>query len=123
MDERPEATEPTEETETQVASAARPAQVASHEIEIDAAPEEVFEALVTEQGRERWLEEPEREIHVEVVQAPSRLVWWWVGEEEPATRVEFRISATPAGARVVVTESEPAFPLAQLAASFALVAA
>jgi len=97
--------------------------VARREIEIEAAPEEVFEALVTEQGRERWLDEPEREIHIEVVQAPSRLVWWWLGEEQPATRVEFEIAAIPTGTRVVVTEREPAFPLARLAASFAPVAA
>lgn len=98
-------------------------EVARREIEIEATPEEVFEALVTEQGRERWLEETEREIHVEVVQAPSRLVWWWAGEEEPATRVEFEIAAIPAGTRVVVTEREPGFPLASLAASFAFAVA
>ncbi|HTZ85177.1 MAG TPA: hypothetical protein VMB05_00785 [Solirubrobacteraceae bacterium] len=98
-------------------------EVARREIEIEASPEEVFEALVTEQGRERWLDEPSREVHIEVVEAPSRLVWWWVGEDEPATRVEFEIVAVPAGARVVVTERAPAFPIASLAASFSLVAA
>lgn len=95
-------------------------EVARREIEIEATPEEVFEALVTEEGRERWLGEPERDVHIEVVQAPSRLVWWWAGEDEPATRVEFEIAAVPAGTRVVVTEREPGFPLARLAASFAL---
>jgi uncharacterized protein YndB with AHSA1/START domain len=90
------------------------------EIDVEASPEEVFEALVTEEGRERWLEdEHEREIHVEVVEAPHRLVWWWAGAEEPATRVEFLILAgtelRPA-TRVVVTESAPSFPLAMLAA-------
>ncbi|HUA73800.1 MAG TPA: SRPBCC domain-containing protein [Solirubrobacteraceae bacterium] len=99
------------------------AEVAQTEIEIDASPEEVWEALVTEEGRERWLQEPDRDIHVEVVESPSRLVWWWVGEEQPATRVEFIVEATPGGTRVVVTESEPSFPLPALAASFALVAA
>jgi DNA-binding transcriptional ArsR family regulator len=44
------------------------------EVEIEASPEQVWEALVTEQGRETWLQEPDREVHVEVVQAPSRLV-------------------------------------------------
>ncbi len=34
------------------------------EIEVDASPEEVWEALVTEEGRERWLDEPERDIPV-----------------------------------------------------------
>ena len=93
------------------------------EVDIEASPEEVWEALVTEQGRERWLEEPERDVHVEVVESPHRLVWWWAGEDEPATRVEFLVVAAPGGTRVVVTESAPAFPLAALAASFALVAA
>jgi uncharacterized protein YndB with AHSA1/START domain len=88
------------------------------EIDVDASPEEVWEALVTEEGRERWLEEPEREIHVEEVDAPHRLVWWWARADDPATRVEFLIVAAPAGTRVVVTESVPAFPIAILAASF-----
>jgi uncharacterized protein YndB with AHSA1/START domain len=96
---------------------------ACREVEIEASPEEVWEALVTEEGRERWLQEPERDIHVEVVESPSRLVWWWAGEEQPATRVEFLVQAIPDGTRVVVTESEPAVPLPELAASFALVAA
>ena len=95
----------------------------SREVDIEASPEEVWEALVTEEGRERWLAEPERDVHIEVLDAPHRLVWWWAGEDEPATRVEFLVVAAPSGARVVVTESEPAFPLARLAASFALVAA
>ena len=101
-----------------------PAEV-QREVEIEATPEQVFEALVTEQGRERWLDEPDREIHVESSEAPHRLVWWWASEDEPATRVAFEIVAIPAGARVVVTETSPApsFPLATLAASFMLVAA
>jgi uncharacterized protein YndB with AHSA1/START domain len=93
------------------------------EVEIEATPEQVWEALVTEQGREDWLQEPDREVIVEVVEAPSRLVWWWAGEEQPATRVEFEIVSAPGGARVIVTESEPAFPLSRLAACFAAVAA
>jgi uncharacterized protein YndB with AHSA1/START domain len=93
------------------------------EVEIEATPEEVWEVLVTEEGRERWLGEPERDVHVEVVDAPHRLVWWWAGEDRPATRVEFFVVAAPAGTRVVVIESEPGLPIASLAASFALVAA
>jgi uncharacterized protein YndB with AHSA1/START domain len=96
------------------------------EIEVEASPEEVFEALATEEGRERWLAEPEREIHVEVLDAPHRLVWWWAGAEEPATRVEFLVVAGSGGdphTRVIVTESVPSFPIALLAASFELVLA
>jgi uncharacterized protein YndB with AHSA1/START domain len=97
---------------------------ASREIEIEALPEEVWDALVDGERREDWLQEPDREVHIEIVEAPSRLVWWWGGEDEPATRVEFEIVAAPAGARVIVTESEPAaFPLSTLAASFAPTAA
>jgi uncharacterized protein YndB with AHSA1/START domain len=96
------------------------------EIDVEASPEEVFEALATEEGRERWLSEPEREIHVEVLDAPHRLVWWWAGADQPATRVEFLVIAD-AGAeqrtRVVVTESEPSFPIAMLASGFELVLA
>jgi uncharacterized protein YndB with AHSA1/START domain len=88
------------------------------EIDVDASPEEVWEALATEEGRERWLGEPERDIHVEVLDAPHRLVWWWAGVEEPATRVEFILAPAPTGTRVIVTESVPSFPIATLAASF-----
>ena len=95
----------------------------SSEIDIEASPEEVWEALATEQGRERWLQEPDREIDVEVIDAPHRLVWWWSSDEEPPTRVEFVLVPAVAGTRVVVTESVPSFPIATLAASFAMVAA
>ncbi len=96
------------------------------EIDVDASPEEVWEALVTEEGRERWLGEPERDIYIEIVEAPHRLVWWWAGAEEPATRVEFLVVAgtdVHPPTRVVVTESSPSFPLAELAASFTRVLA
>jgi len=39
----------------------------TREVDVDASPEEVWEALATEEGRERWLQEPEREISVELV--------------------------------------------------------
>jgi len=90
---------------------------AQREIEVEATPEEVWEALTTEEGRDRWLDDGdrEREIHVETVDAPHRLVWWWWEGDEQATRVEFLVVAAPAGARVVVTESVPDFPLTALA--------
>ncbi len=93
------------------------------EIEIEASPEEVWDAMATEEGRDRWLEDdPDREMHVEVADEPSRLVWWWWRGDEPATRVELLVVAAPAGARVVVVESQPAFPLVALASAFACVA-
>lgn len=103
---------------------AEPETTVRREVEIEAAPEEVWESLAGEDERERWLEDdPEREIHVEVADEPSRLVWWWWSGDEPATRVEFLVVAAPAGTRVVVTETVPRFPLAAFAGSFALVAA
>jgi uncharacterized protein YndB with AHSA1/START domain len=97
---------------------------AQQQVDVAATPEEVWEALVTEEGRERWLGEPERDIHIEVLDAPNRLVWWWTDAERPTTRVEFLIVAVPAGgSRVIVRESEPSFPLALLASAFAMVPA
>jgi uncharacterized protein YndB with AHSA1/START domain len=95
----------------------------TREVLVEASPEEVWEALSSEQGRERWLEEPAREIRVEQAEEPTRLVWWWAHPDEPATRVEFLVVATPRGTRVIVTESAPSFPLAMFASSFALVCA
>ncbi len=90
------------------------------EIEIEATPEEVWEALATEKAREEWLgDEAERTVHVEREDPPHRIVWWWWREDEPATRVEVLVVAVPAGARVLVVESEtPAFPLPALHARF-----
>jgi uncharacterized protein YndB with AHSA1/START domain len=94
------------------------------EIDIDAPPEEVWEAVSTEEGRERWLDEDAGEVHVEAVDPPSRLVWWCAAGDPPAfTRVELEIVAVPAGSRVVVVESAPSFPLTTLAASFSSVVA
>ena len=91
---------------------------ARREIELEATPEDVWEALASEEGRERWLDEPDREIQVEVAEPPHRLVWWWWEGDAEATRVEFLVVAAPAGARVVVTESRPTVPMARLAAAF-----
>jgi uncharacterized protein YndB with AHSA1/START domain len=95
----------------------------TREVHVEASPEEVWEAIASEQGRERWLAEPDREIRVEHAEEPHRLVWWWSQEDQPATRVEFLVVAVPAGTRVVVTETMPALPLASLAQSLALVCA
>jgi uncharacterized protein YndB with AHSA1/START domain len=107
----------------EVAMQARMETEVRREVEVDATPEEVWEALVTEEGRERWLGEDDRDIHIETSEAPSRLVWWWASDDEPATRVDFRIIELPLGTRVVVTESAPNFPLAAMAAGLRLVLA
>lgn len=94
------------------------------EVVIEAAPEEIWESLTTEEGRDRWLEaDPGREIRVEYAREPRRLVWWWRRGDDAATRVEFVIAPAPGGSRVIVMEDAPAFPLALFASSFALVAA
>jgi uncharacterized protein YndB with AHSA1/START domain len=91
------------------------------EVEIDATPEEVWESLASEEGRDRWLEEdPERRIEIEVTDEPERLVWWWWSEERAPSRVEFRVLAAPAGTRVIVTETAPSFPLMVFASSWTL---
>jgi uncharacterized protein YndB with AHSA1/START domain len=95
----------------------------SREIEIDAQPEEVWDALIDEDRRAGWLEEPEREIWIEEACEPERLVWRWSDGEHPPTRVEIAIEPAGRGSRVVVIETAPSFPLPALAASFALVAA
>ena len=108
-------TEPLEEPQEQI----------SRQVDIEAAPDEVWEALATEEGRDRWLEpDPGREVYVESANAPGEsdahggMVWWWWHGDEPARRVDLTVIAIPTGTRVVVTETAPRFPLAMLAAAF-----
>ena len=85
---------------------------------IEAEPEEVWDAIVTEEGREAWLED-EREVHITEEDAPHRLAWWWLGEDG-VSRVEIELVPAVSGTRVVVTESAPTpFPLTALATAFA----
>ncbi len=90
------------------------------EVEVEASPDEVWEAIATDEGREGWLEpDPDRQIRVEVSEEPGRLVWWWWREDEAPRRVELTIVGVPSGTRVIVVESAPTFPLTLLAGSFA----
>jgi uncharacterized protein YndB with AHSA1/START domain len=91
------------------------------EIEIEATPEEIWEAISTDEGRERWLDDS-REVVVETVQEPTRLVWWWAGDDA-WSRVEVTLVPAVSTTRVVVHESLPSFPLTALAMAFAQVAA
>jgi uncharacterized protein YndB with AHSA1/START domain len=100
----------------------------TREVTIDAPLEDVWEAVSTEEGRERWLEpDDDRRIAVERTMPPSHISWWWWNEsdDEPARYVDVDVVAIPdGGTRVTVTESRPALvPVAQLAASFELVCA
>ena len=89
------------------------------EIDVEASPEEVCEALATEEGRERWLDEPDRQIHVESAEPPHRLVWWWASEEQPghARRLPIVVAA-PAGDARDGHRERAELPAALLAAAF-----
>ncbi len=93
----------------------------TREITIDAPLEEVWQAVSTEEGRERWLEsDADRRVVVERTMAPYHISWWWWHESDadPARYVEVDVVAAPDGTRVTVTETQPAsLPMAQLAAS------
>lgn len=95
-------------------------------ITVGAPLQDVWEAVSTEEGRERWLEaDDDRRLVVEQMLPPSRISWWWWHEsdDEPARHVDIDVVAVPdGGTRVIVTESQPAIlPMARLAASLALV--
>ena len=94
----------------------------TREVIIDAPFEDVWEAVSTNEGRERWLEpDRDRTIVVEETEAPSHITWWWWRESdtEPARHVDVRVIAVPDGTRVTVTETQPAMlPIAQLLATF-----
>lgn len=99
----------------------------TREITIDAPIDDVWEAVSTDEGRERWLEpDPDRAIVVEETDAPCHISWWWWHEsdDEPARHVDVHVFSVPDGTRVTVTESQPALlPVAQLAANFELICA
>ncbi len=97
---------------------------ARREVEIEASPEEVWRGARDRRGaRDLARRAAIARSMSRSLEEPSRLVWWWRGDEhEPATRVEFVIASSPGGARVIVTESEPAFPISMLARGLAPVA-
>src|SRR3954451_20344006 len=89
------------------------------DIEIEATPEEVWEAISTDEGREAWLDD-DRDVHVETVEDERRLVWWGAGEDA-WTRVEVTLEPLVSTTRVTVRETAPAFPLVALARAWACV--
>jgi uncharacterized protein YndB with AHSA1/START domain len=94
--------------------------VVKREVDVAADPEQVWEALATDEGRDRWLEpDPAREIRIESVEEPNRLVWWWWSDDAAPRRVEILVVAAPLGSRVIVSESAPSFPLELLARGLA----
>ena len=103
-------------------------QLVVNSVDVDASPDEVFELLATEEGREAWLEpDPERTIVVESEQSPSesegdsgRISWWWWSGDDAPRHVELWVVGVPAGARVIAIESSPAMPLTMLARALAV---
>lgn len=89
----------------------------TREIELEAAPEEVWREI-TESD---WLGEPPaidprpggdvtvgpREGWVEEYEPGERLTIWWSSDEGEASRVQFDLEQTGAGTRLVVTETRP----------------
>jgi hypothetical protein len=101
-------------------------QLVVNTVDIEGAPEDVFELLASEDGRTAWLEpDPERTIVVEDAQPPSgdesgRISWWWWSGDAPPRQVELWVVAIPAGARVIAIERAPALPLTMLAQTLPL---
>ena len=97
----------------------------TREIELDAAPEEVWEALTDPEQLAGWLgteaeieerpggslaidtDDGPREGWVEECEPGRRLSIWWSDGDEDAARVQFDLEETPGGTRLVVTETRP----------------
>jgi uncharacterized protein YndB with AHSA1/START domain len=105
----------------------------TREIDLDACPEQVWDALTRPELLEQWLAESaeidawksggldirtddgkERRGIVEHAEQPERLVLrWWETCPDESTRVEFRVIELPGGgSRLRVTESRTAQPVA-----------
>jgi hypothetical protein len=101
-------------------------QLVVNSVDIDSSPEDVFELLASEAGRDAWLEpDLERTIVVEEAQPPSdaesgRISWWWWSGDDAPRQVELWVVAIPAGSRVIAIESAPAMPLTMLAQALAV---
>ncbi len=101
-------------------------QLVVNTVDIESAPEDVFELLASDEGRDAWLEpDPDRTIVVEDQQAPShdesgRISWWWWSGDDAPRQVELWVVGIPSGCRVIAIESAPAMPLTMLAQACAL---
>ncbi len=91
------------------------------ELVIDASPEEVWDAVVSDGWLAEQVElemvpggeatfrssEQEKGGWVEEAHAPERLVFWWASDDEPATRVELTLDPIGRGTRLRVVETRP----------------
>ncbi|MBO0769370.1 MAG: hypothetical protein J2O48_11865 [Solirubrobacterales bacterium] len=91
-------------------------QLVVNETAVEAEPDEVWELLATEEGRDAWLEpDPERTILVESEQEPERISWWWWTGDEAPRHVELWVVPNDTHTRVIAIESAPALPIEMLA--------
>ena len=85
-------------------------------VEVDAAPDDVWQAVADPAERALWLDDPDalaRHVRVDESSPGQRLVWtWWrPGDEGDASTVSVVLSPVDGGGtRVVVTETLPATP-------------
>src|SRR5262245_50098440 len=83
-------------------------------VDLDASPDDVWQAVADPDERARWLDDPDavsRRVRVDEAAPGERLVWtWWrPGEEGDASTVSVVLSPLDTGGtRVIVTESLPA---------------
>lgn len=95
-------------------------------VDIDSSPEDVYELLASDAGRQAWLEpDRERTIVVEAAEPPSdtesgRISWWWWSGDDAPRQVELWVVAIPVGSRVIAIESAPSLPLTMLARACAV---
>jgi len=97
----------------------------TREIQLDAAPDEVWRALTDPEQLAGWLgtgaeieerpggalaidtEDGPREGWVEEIEQGRRLSLWWSAGDDDASRVQFDLEQTLGGTRLVVTETRP----------------
>lgn len=97
----------------------------TREIELEATPDEVWQALTDPEQLAGWLgteaeidqrpgealsietEDGPREGWVEEYEPGRRLSIWWSAGDEDATRVQFDLEEAAGGTRLVVTETRP----------------
>ena len=81
----------------------------TREVELEAAPADVWELLTDDAELSAWLDEDDR-VRVALpgeVEEHRHLafVWWPAGDEDAASRVDFTLVETDRGTRLTVTET------------------